>query len=286
MIWKWKAWNIALTALGLVLIIFSLIWLLVIFPSMNKLPANHHEIVNLTGNYTLMTPYGPVVYPVNVEREQTATDVQDNVLIMNQTVTTTNRITGTPLPLFDQVEELWVDRTTREYVSGGTLNGVEVDRWGQFCFPEGVEKEKSYDVWISKAEYAFPANFVYEDEVDGLKVFVFEISGDNSISNNTQHVYFTGEMKVEPLSGTTVYSESQTTIKTFRPDLGTTITVYDSNLVFTDDTIDRLVDKASDARTTLLWARVYGFWLGILLGIVLTLVGVLGAIRIRPKEVA
>lgn len=62
--------------------------------------------------------------------------------------------------------------------------------------------------------------------------------------------------------------------------------IYISSLTFTGDTIAGLVDTAKSARTGLLWAGVYGFWLGIGLGIVLALVGVLGTIRTRPREVA
>ncbi|GAI92640.1 unnamed protein product [marine sediment metagenome] len=62
--------------------------------------------------------------------------------------------------------------------------------------------------------------------------------------------------------------------------------VYVSSLRFTDDTITDLVDTATSARSMLLWAKVYGFWLVIGVGIVLTLVGVLGAIRTRPREMA
>jgi len=66
---------------------------------------------------------------------------------------------------------------------------------------------------------------------------------------------------------------------------GNGIPVYISTLVFTDDTIAELVDTASDARTGLLWARVYGFWLVVGLGIALMVVGALGIVRARPKGV-
>ncbi len=92
-------------------------------------------------------------------------------------------------------------------------------------------------------------------------------------------------MKVEPVSGTTVDSESVNAINIV-PAPGMKMPVYVSSLSFTNDTITDLVDTAGSARSMLLWARVYGFWLVIGVGIVLTLVGVLGAIRSRPGEVA
>jgi hypothetical protein len=93
------------------------------------------------------------------------------------------------------------------------------------------------------------------------------------------------ELKVEPVSGTTVRSESDTTIK-LMPQPGMNIPVYISSLRFTDDTITDLVDTAQSARTGLLWSRIYGFWLGIGVGIILTLVGVLGGIQTKRNQLA
>jgi hypothetical protein len=44
-----RGWNIGLICLGVALIIVSLIWLLIILPSMVKLPTDHHKIVNFEG---------------------------------------------------------------------------------------------------------------------------------------------------------------------------------------------------------------------------------------------
>src|SRR4030042_78663 len=99
---KGKGWNIGLTSLGLVLIIFSLIWLLVIFPAMDKLPADYHETINFEGSYKVMNPYTKSLdtIPVNVTREQRATEVQENVLIINQKITATHAVAGMELPQF------------------------------------------------------------------------------------------------------------------------------------------------------------------------------------------
>ncbi|GAJ15708.1 unnamed protein product, partial [marine sediment metagenome] len=224
--------------------------------------------------------------PVNVVREQQATGVQDNVLIINQTITTAHALAGMELPQFGLAEVLGVDRSTRAYV---TSYG-DMERSGQFCFPEKVEKE-AYSVWMPTAGRPLEADFIGEEDFEGLRVFAFEISeqdldiGTQQGTGLPQVLDIVVGMKVEPVSGTTVDTESVNTINIV-PAPGMKMPVYVSSLRFTDDTITDLVDTARSARSMLLWAKVYGFWLVIGVGIVLTLVGVLGAIRTRPREVA
>ncbi len=288
MILKWKTWNTVLISLGLVLVIFSLIWLFAIFPPLAKLPADHHKVINFEGTYEVMNPQTQALdeIPVNVEREQQATEVQDNVLIINQTITTTHALAGMELPDFGLTEELGVDRSTRQYAAGYG----DMDRSGQFSFPEKVEK-KSYSMWMPTAGRPLEADFIDEEDFEGLTVFAFQISeqdldiGTQQGTGLDQVLDIVVDMKVEPVSGTTVHSESVNAINIV-PAPGVKMPVYISSLKFTDDTIADLVDTAESARSMLLWARVYGFWLVIGVGIVLTLVGVLGAIRTRPREVA
>ena len=272
-----------LTSIGLVLVIFSLIWLYVIFPAMAKLPADHHKVINFDGTYQVLNPETQSLdeIPVNVEREQQATEVQDNVLIINQTITATHAVAGMELPQFGLTEELGVDRSTRAYVPGYG----DMDRSGQFCFPDGVEQE-SYPIWVLDAGRPLDAEFTGEEEFDGLKVFTFKIDeqgldiGTQEGTGLPQVLDIVVDMKVEPVSGATVHSESLNTSKVV-PAPGMEMPVYISSLTFTDDTIADLVDTAKSARTQLSWATVYGFWLGIGVGIVLVLVGMLGATRSR-----
>jgi hypothetical protein len=62
------------------------------------------------------------------------------------------------------------------------------------------------------------------------------------------------------------------------------VPIFISDIQYTDETLADLVDTAKSARTQLLWAKVYGFWLVLGLGIVLTLAGGLGIILTRSKE--
>ncbi|GAI90848.1 unnamed protein product, partial [marine sediment metagenome] len=168
-----KTWNTVLISLGLVLVIFSLIWLFAIFPPLAKLPADHHKVINFEGTYEVMNPETGSLDEilVNVKREQQATEVQDDVLIINQIITTTHAVAGMELPQFGLTEVLGVDRSTRAYVTGYG----DMERSGQFCFPEKVE-EKTYSMWVLSAGRPLEANFTGEEDFEGLRVFVFQIS--------------------------------------------------------------------------------------------------------------
>jgi hypothetical protein len=282
---RWKGWSPGLTIFGLALVIFSLVWLLVIFPAMAKLPADHYKVINFEGTYHVMNPETQALdeIPVNVEREQQATEVQDNVLIINQTITTTHAQAGIELTDFGQSEVLGVDRSTREYVPGYG----DMDRTGQFCFPSGVKRE-SYSLWISTAGRPLEAKFIGEEDFQGLRVFEFEVSeqdldiGTQAGTGIPQVLDIVTSLKVEPVSGATVNTQSNTTIKIVpAPDMK--VPVYVSSLSFTGNTVADLVDTAADARSMLVWATVYGFWLATGLGGALILAGVVMAMRTKPE---
>jgi len=278
-----KGWSLGLTTFGLVLVVFSLVWLLAIFPAMAKLPADYNKVINFEGTYMVMNPDTQTLdeIPVCVEREQLTTDVQDNVLIINETVCCTHALAGMELPQFGQVGELGVDRSTRAYVSGYG----DMERSGQFCFPSDV-KQKSYDMWISSAGRPLEAEFIGEEDFHDLQVCTFEIS-EQDLAIGTQEgtglpkvLDIAISLKVEPVSGTTVYTESNSTYSIV-PAQDMKVPYYISNISFTDDTIADLVDTATSARSMILWASFYGFWIAIGVGVALIVVGVVMAIRTK-----
>ena len=277
-----------LTAVGLVLVIIALVWQFAIFPAMNKLPADHHKIVYFDGTYKVINAQTRTLdeIPVVITREQQALEVLDNVLIINQEVTATHAESGAELPDYGLTEVIVVERSKREYIPGYG----DMDRCGQFSFPEKVEKQ-NYPMWIPASECPLDATYICEEEFEGLKVLAFEINhqdvdlGIYAAANMTRFMDVSTHMKVEPVSGTTVYTKSITTYKLFpMPDME--VPIFISDIQYTDETLADLVDTAKSARTQLLWAKVYGFWLVIGLGIVLTLAGGLGIILTRPKEAA
>ena len=203
-----------LTAVGLVLVIIALVWQFAIFPAMNKLPADHHKIIYFDGTYKVMNAQTRTLdeIPVVVTREQQALEVLDNVLIINQEVTATHAESGAELPDYGLTEVIGVERSKREYIPGYG----DMDRCGQFSFPEKVEKQ-NYPMWIPASECPLDATFICEEEFEGLKVLAFEIShqdvdlGIYAAANMTRFMDVSTHMKVEPVSGTTVYTKSITT---------------------------------------------------------------------------
>ena len=246
-----------------------------------KLPADHNRVVGFEGTYMVMNPETQAMdtLPVCVERDQLAKTVQDDVLIIIQAVTCTHAQAGMELPQFGVVEVLGVDRSTRAYVPGYG----DMDRSGQFCFPSDVKEDESYSIWILSAGRPLDAEFISEEEFHGLTVLNFEINEQN-LDLGTQEgtglpqvMDIVTSLKVEPVSGTTVYTESDTT---YSVDVqGMKMPYYISSIAFTEDTIDELVDTASDALNMITWATVYGFWIAIGVGAALLVTGLVMFVR-------
>jgi hypothetical protein len=279
----WRGWSGVLAVAGLLLVVFAILWSLVIFPALAKLPEDLNETTVFEGTYYVMDPQTQQMeqIPVNVERHYEATEIQDGVLILNQTITTSHAQYGMELPDFSMEETLGVDRSTREYVAGYG----DMDRSGQFSFPSDLE-QKSYQLWNPTAGSDLEVKFVAEEKVDNLTVYAFQVSeegidlGDYPGTTFPQSLDVIINMKVEPVSGTTVFSQSITTIKVaYSSEM--IIPVYISSIQFTEDTISEMVDTASSARTMILWASVYGFWIVVALGIILILAGLLVGYRAR-----
>lgn len=284
---RWKGWSLGLTISGLVLVVFSLVWLLAIFPAMAKLPENYSKVIVFEGTYQVLNADTQTLdeIPVYVNREQLATDVQDNVLIIHEMVICTHAlVAGMELPQFGMTSELSVDRSSREYVPD-QADGIP--RAGQFCFPSDV-KEESYSMWISSAGRPLAAEFIGEEDFEGLTVFAFEISeqdldiGSQEGTGLPQVLDLAISLKVEPISGTTVYTESNSTYSVVLPEpAGMKAPYYISSISFTEDTIADLVETATDARSMILWLSVYGFWIVIGVGAALIIIGVVIGIQKR-----
>ncbi len=275
-----------LVTLGLVLIAFSLVWLLAIFPGMAKIPDDYEQEYMFEGSVQVLNPATMSLdeIPTGVERLLEATGIEgDDVLLMKQDVTVYAAQLGVPLAELgidlDSSEVYGLDRTTRANVSG---HG-DMDRSGQFTFPAGV-KQETYSFWSSSAMTTLDATFISEETFQGLTVYNFKIdskdlpAGIMAGTGLPQTMDILTEIKVEPVSGIPIFTASTTTIKApLIPD--TAVPIFVNYMAFTSDTTNEMVDLAKSTSSLILWASVYGVWIVVGLGSVLTLAGIIRAKR-------
>jgi hypothetical protein len=274
-----KGWSLGLTIIGLVVVVFSLVWLLAIFPAMAKMPTDYEEEYTFDGSIKQLnsTTMSLDEIPTDVVRLLTATGTEDDVLLLQQDINTYHAQAGILLSSTSDVYGL--DRTTRENVPGyGNM-----DRSGQFTFPAGVEQE-TYSFWSSSTMTALPANFVSEETYHGITVYNFKIDSSNLPAGTMegtgapQTMDVLTEIKVEPVSGVPVYTTTTTTVKAQLMS-GDPTPIYVNSMTFTSETIDEMVDLANSARSLILWLSFYGFWIAIAMGAALIVSGVVMAIR-------
>ena len=283
-----RGWSLGLTITGLILVILALVVLLVIFPILAKWPGDYSQEYMFEGSVQVLNPETGSLdeIPTSVERLLTATGIEgDDVLLLEQDVTFYEATSGMALADLgidiDSSEVYGLDRTTRANVSG---HG-DTDRSGQFTFPADVEQE-TYSFWSSSAMTALPATFVSEATFKGLTVYNFKIdmkdlpAGTMAGTEVPQTMDVLVEIKVEPVSGIPVFTETTTTLKApLVPNA--MIPIFVNNMAFTSDTTSEMVDLAKSKSNLILWATVYGFWIAVGLGIALVLTGSVMSARSR-----
>jgi hypothetical protein len=278
---RMKGWSLGLTISGLVLVIFALVWLLVIFPVMAKLPADYEQEYTFDGSIKQLNAATMSLdeIPTDVVRLLTATGTEGNVLLLQQDISIYHAQAGVLLSSTSDVYGL--DRTTRANVSGyGNM-----DRSGQFTFPAGVEQE-TYSFWSSSTMSVLPANFVSEESFHGITVYDFLIDVSNLPAGTMegtgapQTMDVLTEIKVEPVSGVPVYTNTATTVKA-QLTAGDPTPIYVNSMAYTSETVDEMVDLAQSSRSMILWASFYGFWIAIGVGAALVVVGVVMAVRTK-----
>ena len=274
-----KGWSLGLTTFGLALVVFALVWLLVIFPAMAKMPTDYEQEYTFDGSIMQLNSETMSLdeIPTDIVRLLTATGTEDDVLLLQQDINIYHAEAGILLTSTSEVYGL--DRTTRENVAGYG----DMDRSGQFTFPAGVEQE-TYSFWSSSAMTTLPANFVSEETFQGITVYNFKIdssdlpAGTMEGTDAPQTMDVLTEIKVEPVSGVPVYTTTTTTVKAQLMS-GDPTPIYVNSMAFTSETIDEMVDLAESSRSLILWTTLYGFWIAIGVGAVLVVTGVVLAIR-------
>ncbi|MCF7635226.1 MAG: hypothetical protein LLF82_000708 [Dehalococcoides mccartyi] len=261
--------------LGALLVAAAFIWVYVFFPVMAKLPADYEQNYYFSGTVQVLNSatnqLNPAM-PVNVTRALKASGLEDDVLLLDQKITFTHAQAGTELP-FGSEEVYGLDRTTRANVAGYG----DISRTGQFTFPADTQKQ-DYPFWSATANQSLTAKFVKEETYQGLTVYVFQVDQKNinlGTYANTgipQSGDFLINIKVEPVSGVPVYSDTTTTLK-ISPAPSVSIPIFISTIAYTSETIDEMVSTAESTQSLIMWASVYAFWIVVGVGIVFIGIG-------------
>lgn len=273
---------------GLLLVILGVLWITVIFPSLEKLPLDLDEEFDFDGQFWVATPtFELVSFPVRIHREWKANGTADGALLINETMTFTNTDTGMDITAqFADPSVLAVDRKSRKFNPDVDERGRE----GSWSPPPRLGVGDTFELYHPSAMGPLPANVVRTEDFRGLRVLVIEVSGENiplgpdpqsGMDNYLTKAEVT--LWVEPASGTVVDEHSLVVRSLDIPMMGM-VEVYRSVVVYSEETIVELMDTAKSAHTMLLWFRTIIPWLLIGLGAVMVLVDVLVLPRIQARR--
>ncbi len=289
-----------LVVVGFVLVIFGAIWISAIFPQINKVPANLEISTQQVGTVTLLdeATLQPVTYNVIGTRAYKTIRCCGDVIYLEEDCSFVDADTDQPLPSLHSSILLAIDRVERDNVPGCG----DRDRVGYWSFPRDVKADVVYPFWITGNPTTVDAIYIGEEDFEGMPVLVYELQTPEEgltipagVFTPEMQLYQWIMMKVEPVTGTAVYFEStnrRTSVipvpDEMFPNTGpmtfTEVTVYEDDLVFTQETVDQLVHDAKFYRWGLPWGSTYINWLNFGLGAVLIVFGVVLLTR-RPATV-
>lgn len=254
--------GVVLGVLGVAALIFGVVWMTVIWPGLAKIPAGLVQQVDLQGTLTLFDEaHGPMTFDISGHRKYTAQSATDDVVYLQEDVWFEDLATGQEV--MRQQFFLGIDRVTRQNVEG-LGDGVG---GGHYNFPFDVKKDQAYPFWNEGNPENIDAAFVEETDFRGMHVYVFEMSTPEgglslpaSFDTPAMRIDQTIRLWVEPITGMPVQITDQTSrtgqIPVTDPDFPSTspftyetVTFYEDDLTFTDDTVAGLMDDARAAKT-------------------------------------
>jgi len=266
---------VVLFVVGACIITFGAVWLTIVFPGMEKLPADFSREDTFSGTYRVLNPATGQLdeIPVTIQQVRETVRNEGDQAFIKETVTTLLP-SGQPVPQFPPTEtEVVVDRITRVYLPGG-----DEQRSGRLGFPMDVNPNVVYPIWVGSAGRALPARYDGTGEVGGLHAYRFVISvTDSELPPDPQSGLLRVsdvrvEAHVEPRCGATVDTVSQSTVSFIHPQAGKT-PMFVNTISFTDDNVVRSVSDAKSARTRLILVGSYMPWLVMGLGMLFALFG-------------
>lgn len=267
------------------LVILGILWIMVIFPALNKVPTDYGRTLFFEGDFTVGPPENSTNFPIEQMLEQKATGTQDGALFINERYMTyiaawykvQNALSGTDIATdfsadYSFEQTLAVDRHTLQIVTDIDEN----HRSGYWGPPRGLGKGDSFDLWNPGASRALTASYVRADMFRGMKVVIFEVDGkDISIGTEPQSqapllLSTVITLTIDPRTGTVVNQDATTT--TNMDMMGQKIPIQISNVRYAEGTIVDLMGVANDAARKLFLFETVVPWVLIGVGAVLVII--------------
>jgi hydrogenase maturation factor len=269
--------RFVVSIVGVVLVILGVLWITVIFPSLDKVPTSYERSYYFVGNFTVVNPATQSMdfFPIAQTLAQRANGTQDGALLIHEKRIVLRTDTNPPTDIssiYGDESTLAIDAHTLKFMT----NVDERNRTGYWGPPRGLGKDKSsFDLWNEGAHAALPARYVRDEEFRGMKVVLFRIDEGNITIINPQTqlplmMSTTINLWIDPKTGTVVDQDSTTT--TSMNIAGNIVPLQISNVRYAESTIVDLMGVAKDAARMLLLFTTVIPWVLIGVGIVLFII--------------
>jgi hypothetical protein len=273
---KGKRWFIV-SVVGLVLVILGVIWIMVIFPALDKVPTSYERTYYFEGNFTVLNPATQSMdfFPIEQILAQKANGTQEGALLIyeKRTVLRTDTVTPTDVSsIYGDESTLAIDAHTLKFMPSID----ERHRTGYWGPPRDLGKEKpSFDLWNDGAQEPLTARYLEDEEFRGMKVVLFRIDESNITITDPQTqlplmMSATINLWIDPRTGTVVDQDSTTT--TSMNMGGNMVPLQISNVRYAESTIVDLMGVANDGARSLLLVKTVVPWVLIGVGAVLVIV--------------
>ena len=275
-------WGGLLAVIGVVLVILGLVWMTVIFPAMAQISTGYAHTYYSDGTFSVLNSDTQSMdsFPIEQALAQKANGTKDGAMLIHEKSTVVNSATGTDLSAYYGDEStLAIERKTLKFMPAVDERG----RTGYWAPPMGLSPASSFAIYIDSVNEPLTATCVKSEELQGLKVLVFQVSAsDVSLGTNPQNglaMYSstTVSLTIEPKTGTVV---DQIAVATTSMDMGgNKVPVLVANVGWTDATVADMVKTAKDGVGMLFWFQAVLPWLLIGIGAVSLIIGVVLMVR-------
>jgi hypothetical protein len=282
-----------LVFVGLFLLFFGLFERFYAYPRLKKAPLDQESAPVAVGTGTYFNRSPDKLREVQGAQLKNVRTVKGDPKAGTEDVAVWDSFTST-VDLADR----GVITATQERIALDRVTGQSVRCCGENPAHQGLTlkfpfdtKKQSYQFWDGPANAASPAQYTGEEVVEGVKVYRFEqrieprtlrtqevpgsLAGDPDADSVTTDVVYSNHktLWVEPATGIIVKAQQDVTQVLETPAGEPVLTLLDAVLTYDDATVKANAEDASSGASRLRLLGTIGPVVGVLLGLVLTSIG-------------